>query len=368
MAQVLLARALVGPHAGELVAIKRLHPDLSGDLEFVEMLEREAAVSLQLRHPNIVATFEQGAVGDQLYLAQEYVPGTDLFRLLQRLERRQLPVPHQVTAYLGLEACRGLQHAHSLQDHEGRPLGLVHRDISPMNLLLSRRGEVKICDFGIARATARASRTSTGVLKGKFHYLSPEYACGEPFDQRSDLFSLGICLWEAIAGRMLYERPTDRSLIDVVRAAEVPAPSRFRADLPPRLEQIVLRVLQRNPARRHPSAAELGRELGEWLGRDQEQFARDRLTDLLHNAETEDVAVPGGASLSQPGGRVGELGCSRASYQRQADQDTARIILRESSIGTSGEVWGVTDPPAEQQTKVPHRGPLQTDEQGAGDD
>ncbi len=268
---------------GRRVAIKRIRASLSGDPEFVSMLEQEGRISMLLGHPNIIQTREVGREGDQYFIAMEYVDGIDLYRLMLELDRSGTEIPHEVTAYVGLQVCSALAYLHGLTEPGGRPMRLIHRDVSPMNVLLSWNGEVKICDFGIAKARDMASRTKSGVIKGKFNYLSPEYASGQPIDHRSDMFSLGICLWEMICGRMLFLEDDGHSVLEAVREARVPPPSAFREDVPPELERIVLKALQRAPEARFESCGHMAGALQELSQALAPGFARDHLAQFLHN-------------------------------------------------------------------------------------
>lgn len=331
MAEVYLARIDEPPGEGRLCALKRIRAQFSGDAEFIAMLAEEAGISARLDHPNIVHTYELGQVQGQYYISMEYVEGIDLYRLMQRLEDENLSVPFPMAAYVTREVCRGLGYAHALKSADGQPLGLIHRDVSPMNVLLSRQGDVKLCDFGIAKATSRVGMTKSGVIKGKFHYLSPEYASGGRIDRRTDVFSTGICLWEMLCGRMLYDVQDGQALLDVVRAAEVPPPSRFRPEVPPRLEQIVLRALDRRLAARYPGCDELGLELDSYLEECHPNFARDHLAEFLHNTVPDESEGRGQSGSTERSMQPRHAGEQRSSCRRKPDQLTARIELTAAS-------------------------------------
>ncbi len=180
------------------VAIKRILPEYSQDEWFTRMIADEARIVSRLAHPNIVQILDAGEVDGSWYIAFELVDGTDLFQLLQRIYSRGQALPQAYACHIAAEVAAGLDHAHSRRDEHGQPLGIVHRDVSPQNVLLSWLGEVKLGDFGIARARQRTSETQAGTIKGKIYYMSPEQARGETVDHRSDLFAVGILLYETL--------------------------------------------------------------------------------------------------------------------------------------------------------------------------
>ena len=202
MAEIYLAAAL-GPEGFEKdVVIKRVRSGLAGDPEFVRMFIAEARVASRLNHANLVHIFDFDKHQDTYYLAMEYVRGHSLWELRRRCQERGVPVPPTLAAQIGMELARGLAYAHRLTEG-GKPLGLVHRDVTPHNVLLSFDGAVKLTDFGIAKAGGRS--TASGVLKGKFAYMSPEQARGDAVDARTDVFALGVTLWELLTGSRLFE-------------------------------------------------------------------------------------------------------------------------------------------------------------------
>jgi hypothetical protein len=260
MAEVFLARA-GGPRNFErLLVIKRILPQFSADEEFVEMFVAEAKISALLHHGNIVQVFEFGEIHEQLFLAMEYVDGTDL-RAVRKA--RPGPLPPHVAAFIAMQTLNALAYAHGRCGHDGQPLRIVHRDVSPANILLSRSGEVKLCDFGIARFADR--QTAAATLKGKFGYLSPEQVHGEPLDARSDLFSVGVVLWEMLAGERLFAAESGVGILEKVRILEVPELAQLTAPGDGRLRSTVRRALQREPAQRHRDAWGFAEELAQYL-------------------------------------------------------------------------------------------------------
>src|SRR5208283_444249 len=209
MAEIYLARQKTELGATRLCVVKQILPGLAGDPKFSEMLVHEAKLAARLSHANVVQVFDLGRADERLFIAMEYVEGFDLNDLLRRCSRAKVPMPFELGVHIVREALRGLDYAHRRMDDDGMPLGIVHRDVSPSNLLVSFEGEVKVCDFGIARANdaidGREGPELEEALKGKAGYMSPEHARGGPIDARADVFAAGVVLWELAAGRRLYK-------------------------------------------------------------------------------------------------------------------------------------------------------------------
>ncbi|MFH1131886.1 MAG: serine/threonine-protein kinase, partial [Pseudomonadota bacterium] len=243
MAEVFVARTRGAEGFVKHVVIKRILPVFNEDPDFVRMFVREAQLAVQLQHANIVQIFDFDHVDGTYYMAMEWVDGTDLRRTQLASRDRNLPVPQTIAVHVGVETLKGLHYAHSTSC-QGRPLRLVHRDISPHNLLVSFAGEVKIADFGIAKVAALASGTFSGTVKGKLAYMSPEQVNGEHVDQRSDLFSLGIVLWELLSGKRLYgTEGSEGELIAKVRRAKIPPLRGLNPGVPEELELVVNKML-----------------------------------------------------------------------------------------------------------------------------
>ena len=270
MAEVWKAKAL-GPmgYARKLV-VKRILPELACDEEFVRMFVEEARLSASLNHRNIVQVYEFGEVGGEYYLAMEWVHGRDLNTLLRTMKDRDAAPPVELAAYVAREVCRALAYAHALTDEDGRPLRLIHRDVSPSNVMVGFDGSVKLLDFGIAKALALASenRTQVGVLKGKFGYMAPEQVDGEAeVDHRADLFVAGIVLWEMLTLRRLFKGGSDIQTIGMVRAAKALPPSAFNPAVPPELDAVCMRALARDRNERFADCAEMAEALDEIVHR-----------------------------------------------------------------------------------------------------
>jgi serine/threonine-protein kinase len=228
MAEIYLARAQSELGASRLCVVKQILPELAEHPQFAEMLIYEAKLAARLSHANVVQVFDLGKSDERLFIAMDYVEGFDLNELLKRCSKQKVPLPLEFALLIIGEALKGLGYAHRRTDDDGKPLGIVHRDMSPSNILVSFEGEVKLCDFGIARATevvdvaAAAEPDADTSIKGKAGYMSPEHARGEKIDARADLFAIGIVLWELLAGRRLYRRDDDLSLIEQARRADIP--------------------------------------------------------------------------------------------------------------------------------------------------
>jgi serine/threonine protein kinase/predicted ATPase len=259
MAEVFLARTTVAQGLNKTLVIKKIHTAYARSRQFVTMFVDEAKIALGLNHPNIIQVFDFGAVGDTYFLAMEYVEGMDLLRLLQEAAKARVRLPYGISAYIVQQLAKGLDYAHRKTDEFGQPLGIVHRDISPQNVLLSWDGGVKIVDFGIARA--RDVNEEQGVIKGKFAYMSPEQARGEPVDCRSDVFAAGIVLYELVCARPLFHGKGKEAL-EMVKSGAIPRPADHAPSLPDALERIILKALAFHRADRFQTARDLQHELG----------------------------------------------------------------------------------------------------------
>ena len=265
MAEVFRGRAISIEGFEKKVAIKRVLPHLAKNQKFVNMFLDEAKLSLFLDHANVVSVFDLGRAADTYFIVMEFVDGANLKKVLEWGRKNKHRVPIEVAAYIAIEVCKGLEYAHTKQDPNGDELNIVHRDISPPNVLLSRQGEVKVTDFGLAKAQSQIEVTDPGVVKGKFGYLSPEAAIGDEVTAATDVFAVGIVLWEMIAGRRLFQGTTDLETLQYVRKAEIPPLRDFNPETPPALEQICRDALTRDPKKRIQSAREMGTKLSRFL-------------------------------------------------------------------------------------------------------
>ena len=241
----------------KIVVVKRVLRHLTSDSEFTRMFIDEARLAARLEHSNIVKTYEFGEHEGQYYTVMEFLAGEDLGKVLYNLSLRAEMMALPLAIHITSQLCNGLHFAHELTDHEGRPLHLVHRDVNPANLVITYAGEIKIIDFGVAKVDKAAVKTVTGMLKGKFAYMCPEYIQAQVLDRRADVFSAGIVLWEALTGRQLFARDTTAATMYAVMGDPIPMPSKYRSDVPPQLDAIVARALARDPAHRFATADEM---------------------------------------------------------------------------------------------------------------
>ncbi|HEY0195907.1 MAG TPA: protein kinase, partial [Kofleriaceae bacterium] len=292
MAEIHLAKTDGIAGFEKYVAIKMIHPNFAEDEQFIQMLVDEAKIAVQLNHGNIAQTFDLGRVGETYYITMEYVDGADLYKILRRASEQDIEMPLDICAFVGKEISSALDHAHRKRDHAGKSLGIVHRDVSPQNVLVSYSGEVKLVDFGIAKATMKARQTAVGVIKGKYYYMSPEQAWGDSIDHRSDIFSSGIVLYEMITGQMLYLEEDLHKLLEMARAADIAPPSKLRKGVPPQLERIVMRALAKLPADRYQSAGDFALDLERFLHAYSPVFTSGKLSNLLRQIVGEPLEVP----------------------------------------------------------------------------
>ena len=264
MADVFKGR-IQGPGGFERVfVVKRILPNLSDDPAFIKMFVEEAKMSARLNHPNIVQIFELGSVEGEFFISMEYVPGHDLSETMRALWKTSGAPRPDLVAYVGREICRALGYAHGLTDEQGNLLGMIHRDVSPSNVMLSFEGAVKLLDFGIAKALGDTPEvTKSGTLKGKYAYMAPEQTEGDDVDRRIDIFAAGIVLHEVLTGRRLFKGANDIQTIERVRRCEVRPPSQLNPACPPALDAILLRALSRNRDDRFQSAGEMADALDE---------------------------------------------------------------------------------------------------------
>ncbi|MEO8840163.1 MAG: serine/threonine-protein kinase, partial [Kofleriaceae bacterium] len=311
MAEIFLARGASTGGVERYVVLKRILRHRAHDQALVRMFLDEARLAAQLQHPNIAQVYDIGKLGDSFFFTMEYVHGETVRALLQRSHALRAPIPIGSVLVIAAGAASGLHHAHERNGIDGRPLGIVHRDVSPSNLMASYEGGVKLVDFGVAKAAHRSQETRSGTVKGKISYLSPEQCRGGNVDRRSDLFSLGIVLWEMLTTERLYKRATDFEAMAAIVSEHVPPPSSRRPDVPRELDALVLQLLAKDPAERFQSA------------------------DQLHEA-IESVAVRVGSALSSAG---------LARYLRELFGQRPEPWIEMQSRDAHPEVFTVTSEP-----------------------
>jgi serine/threonine protein kinase len=277
------------------IAIKRVLPALTQNKKFVAMFLDEARLSLSLQHANIVQVFDIGHADDTYFIVMEYVDGVDLKALVEWRRRLGKRVPLAVSLNIVNEICKGLSYAHEMVNPDtGRPLGIVHRDVSPPNVLISKQGEVKVVDFGLAKATSQLETTDPGVVKGKMSYLSPEAARGEEVDSRADIFAVGILLYELLTGKRLFYGETDYQTVELVRNAKIPPIKAQNPEVEPELEDIVRKALAKHKDDRFQTATDLQDALAHYsYSRGLKVIARD-VADLVRQCLDDRAAESGG--------------------------------------------------------------------------
>ena len=281
MAEIYKGEAVSLEGFSRTVAIKRILPSMCSDKKFVAMFLDEAKLSMQLQHANIVQIFDIGKADDTYFVVMELIEGVNLRRMMQRAIDRGIQVPVPLACYLTAEIAKALAYAHERKDSDGQPLGTVHRDVSPPNVLISRQGEVKLTDFGLAKAATHSTKTDAGVIKGKFSYLSPEVVDGKPADPRADVYSAGIIAWELLCERKLFSGSNDMETVELVRKGHVPKPSEVRDDVDHELDRVLLKALAKNPKRRYQTARALEQAITQYLFKTNQAVSASDMADFL---------------------------------------------------------------------------------------
>jgi serine/threonine protein kinase len=265
MAEVFKAIPDGATRIDQIVAVKRILPNIAEDREFIGMFIDEARIAGQLTHPNICRIYELGRVGGDHYIAMQFLWGRDLLKVMNRYKKAGEVMSPPMAAFIAARACAALHYAHTKRDAAGAPLNIIHRDVSPQNIIVGYSGQVKLIDFGVARAASQSQKTQAGILKGKFGYMSPEMIRSLPVDHRSDVFAMGICLHEALTGSRLFYGETDFQTLEQVRDARVLPPSAKAPGIPPALDAIVLKALARDVEDRFPTARAMEQALDGFL-------------------------------------------------------------------------------------------------------
>lgn len=289
MAEVFRAKQFGVEGFERLVAVKRILPNIAEDKEFIEMFVDEAKISVQLNHANIAQVFDLGHEEGSYYIALEHIHGRDLRAIFDRNRNQGEPMPVPQACFVIMKVCEGLDYAHNKRDESGREIALVHRDVSPQNVIVSHEGEVKLIDFGIAKAAGRGSQTQAGILKGKFGYMSPEQVRGLPVDRRSDVFSCGIVLYELLTGERLFVGESDFSTLEKVRNVEILPPSTYNRKIQPELERIVLKALAKDVEDRYQNAIDLHDELQAFVYTSGEFYSRKDLASWMKQLWSQEI-------------------------------------------------------------------------------
>ena len=280
------------------MVVKRLLPHLARQVDVVRLFVDEARLTVRLKHPRIARVMDLGSHAGDVFLALEYVPGVDLVALSRGLEKHNAaPLPVGAVTRIGIDVAEGLYHAHTATDRMGLPLGIVHRDVSPQNVIVTSEGDVKLIDFGIAKAAQRLTITRPGSMRGKVAYASPEQVVGGDVDPRADQFSLGIVLWELLTWRRLFRRPTDIETMKAVVEDDPPSLAILRPQTPIEIVRVIERALAKDPAARFPTCREMALALERAAGTHAVDVSRPMLGALVKTATTE---TPGPAGSTTP--------------------------------------------------------------------
>lgn len=317
------------------VVIKRIRPMFSSDPEFVRMFIAEARLASRLNHANLVQIFDFDKHQDTYYLAMEYVRGRSLADVRKRSKELMIPMRPILVAQVGVEVARGLHCAHQLAEN-GKPVGLVHRDVSPHNVLLSFDGAVKLTDFGIAKANHTA--TSPGRLKGKFGYMSPEQSRGEEVDARTDVFTLGVVLWEMLAGGRLFEADGDAAMIRAVQESSIAPPARLNTAVPADLDAVVMRALQRNRKQRFQTAQEMERALAQCVLRHARTLEDTDLGGFLRALYQAPRAIEGQVAVGGAGGGS-RAATRRVGSKRQSQSPKRWFLTLPMALKMPARIW-----------------------------
>lgn len=289
MAEIFRAKPFNAPATQKHLALKRILPHLAEDDEFVQMFIDEATLTVQLLHPNIVRTWELGRFHTSPYILMEFISGHDLLELQRRLRAQQMVMDVAMACYIVREIALGMDYVHAKTDENGQPLHIIHRDISPQNILVTYGGNVKIIDFGIAKGTFQETRTQVGVLKGKFGYMSPEQVRGLNIDHRSDLFSIGTLLWELLTNRRLFRGSNEYETIQLLREPTIVAPSEYNPAIPAEVDRIVARSLAAEREERYQSGGELAADLLRYLNAGAQPFGSAEMSAWMSQTFGEEI-------------------------------------------------------------------------------
>jgi tRNA A-37 threonylcarbamoyl transferase component Bud32 len=360
MAQIYLARRKGADASNELVVVKRILPHLAENLEFVRMFLDEARIAARLAHPNIVQIHDLGAQDDSFFLAMEYIHGEDLRRMSKRADAHGTPLPVELACRIISDACAGLDYAHKKTDPSGKPLGIVHRDVSPQNILVSFDGSVKVVDFGIAKAADQATVTRSGVLKGKYSYMSPEQAAGQRVDCRSDVFALGVVLYELITQTRLFKRSNDMQTLTAVAECQVTPPSYMSPRVPPELDAIVMKALAKEPSHRYSEALQLQVALEAWLRMHGYAASQADLSAFMREVYAERIAREArtGTVVVDDDPPVTGQRTALEGHRRAATKDVTKADRGDLGAAAAVEVTDRSPPRASKDVTKAERGEL----------
>jgi serine/threonine-protein kinase len=379
MATVYLGRVVGEGGFERLVALKVMHPHIASDPDFVGMFLDEARLAARIRHPNVVATIDIQKTDEAMFLVMDYVDGPTLQEIRKHLKSREERVPLGIALRFFIDILNGLQEAHELCDKDGTPLQLVHRDVSPHNILIGQDGRAQLTDFGVAKAEARISSTRGGQLKGKIAYMPPEQIIGQPVDRRADVYSAGVCLWECLVGKRLFRAPNDGALVHMILEGNPTPPSKYCDDIPPVVEGVLMKAISRQASDRYEEAVDFAEAL-EDAAREAKlkipkqravaQFIKEVVTEIgkapVSKRSMTPPSAPSESALSVTTGTSGVSAPSMPSmgsgpskphaFVHGADQPAARPGVPKSPPGPPPIPQIAEDLHTSQSTKVPRPG------------
>ena len=368
MAEVWRAKISGSDDFQRIIAIKKILPHVAEDQDFISMFRDEAKITVQLQHSNIGQVMDFNKVGDVYYIAMEYIPGKDL-KTIWNYQRKiaQTPLDIGLACYICQQMADGLDYAHRKVDHLGQELIIVHRDVSPQNVLVSWDGEVKVIDFGIAKAAGKSGRTQAGVLKGKFGYMAPEQIRGVPLDGRADVFALGVVLYEMLCGKRAFQAKSDFALLEKVRKVQIAPPRQVNPQIPQELEQIIMKALAKNRDERYRWASDLSQDLQRFLLMNGKPPSRYELAEFLKiifptEHQEERQRLEGYRSIKPPS--MNEMAAAPAPASFNADSAMSRDGNESTVIapfsantvdwdGDVGEQTFISSPPPDMPTPPP---------------
>jgi serine/threonine-protein kinase len=338
MAEIFLARQAGLEGFEKTIVIKRIRPHLSKQPSFVKMFLNEAKLAAQLNHPNIVQIYDLGKINESYFIAMEYIFGRDMRRIIPKADTLGIPFPMVYALKIASSVCEGLYYAHQKVDLYGNPLNIVHRDVTPENIFVSFDGTVKVLDFGIAKAANQIEQTRAGEIKGKLSYMSPEQCLGRQLDNRSDLFSLGVVLYEWLTGFKLFTGDSEVAILKSITEGKIYAPSYFKADIPEAVEAILMKALEKDRDRRYQTAWDMQYDIDQFLSQYEFTPSNIHLSNFLKqlfNDELEEEKARIAAARTS-------TGPEEIVQQEGDDEEEPEVISQVEPISTSGETGDPT--------------------------